>query len=758
MIKLSHLNKHFNKGKTNEIHVLNDITIDLPNKGLVVFLGESGSGKTTLLNVIGGLDKIGSGNIYFADKEISKYNVTKLDELRNETIGYIFQNYYLQPQLSVFDNVAFVLKMIGIADEEEIKNRVNYVLTALGMFEFRKKKALQLSGGQQQRVAIARALVKNPNIIIADEPTGNLDSKNTSDIMNIIKEIAEEKLVLLVTHDRELAKFYANRIIEIVDGKIVDDYDNMHSEYHGLDDDQIIYLKDLKNEDNLKGNNLNVNLYSDTEELEPVKVELIYKNNTLYLNVDSKIKNIKLANDQDGLKILDEHYVKKSREELLETSFDKDYLNHEDVPKQKKFVVSSKRNLKLALGKVLSFGRKGKLMIASFILAGMVIAFALSMLFTAITIDPVTPYPKDTIRANIRPTAEENDVFSDVYSYAEFNNLIKDDNFVIREFRDYLSIGFRTFDYATINLDLPIFGPSIISKQGTINIVNDNDTTKLVAGRNITNNNEILISKQIANQILNNEQAFFGSANHSGNDYGIWSYSDILREEYSINIFAEELNVKNVKIVGIANNDNEIIYMNSSLYEQLILTNPSFDSMEDAYNNATSINIFSSDKEVLLNSISSSFTTSDIYNEALEEQREANKEALPVILPLVSVFLGFTVIGFYFVIRSSMISRIQEIGIYRALGVKRVEILSMFFFEIVVLTTISTLVGYILGTILVNSLSNSLLGQLNLFTINSFSIITGFILVYAINILAGLLPVVLLVRKTPAQILTQYDI
>ena len=755
MIKLSHLNKHFNKGKSNEIHVLNDMTIDLPNKGLVVFLGESGSGKTTLLNVIGGLDKIGSGNIYFADKEISKYNVTKLDELRNETIGYIFQNYYLQPQLSVFDNVAFVLKMIGIADEEEIKNRVNYVLTALGMYEFRKKKALQLSGGQQQRVAIARAIVKNPNIIIADEPTGNLDSKNTSDIMNIIKEIAKDKLVLLVTHDRDLAKFYANRIIEIVDGKIVDDYENDHSEYHGLDDDQIIYLKDLNNEDNLNSDNLNINYYSDTKEIEPVKVEMIYKNNTLYLNVNSKIKNIKLANDQEGLKILDEHYVKKTREELLETSFDKEYLNHENVAKQKKFVVSAKRNLKLSLGKVLSFGRKGKLMIASFILAGMVIAFALSMLFTAITIDPVTPYPKDTIRANIRPTAEGNDVFSDVYSYADFNNLIGDDKFVIREFHDYLSAGFRTFDYATINLDLPIFGPSIISKQGAINIVNDNDTTKLVAGRNITNNNEILISKQIANQILNNEQAFFGSANHSGNDYGIWSYSDILREEYSINIFVGELNVK---IVGIANNDNEIIYMNSSLYEQLILTNPLFNTMEDAYNNATSINIFSSNKDDLTNTISSRFTISDIYNEALEEQREANKEALPVILPLVSVFLGFTVIGFYFVIRSSMISRIQEIGIYRALGVKRVEILSMFFFEIVVLTTISTLVGYILGTILVNLLSNSLLGQLNLFTINSFSIITGFILVYAINILAGLLPVLLLVRKTPAQILTQYDI
>src|SRR5690554_2725587 len=144
MIRLNNLNKHFNKNKKNEIHVLNNVNLELPEKGLVVILGESGSGKTTLLNVIGGLDKIGSGEIHFDEHEISKFNVSKWDELRNETIGYIFQNYYLQPQLSVYDNVAFVLKMIGIKDDEEIDKRVTYVLKALGMYEYRKKKALQL--------------------------------------------------------------------------------------------------------------------------------------------------------------------------------------------------------------------------------------------------------------------------------------------------------------------------------------------------------------------------------------------------------------------------------------------------------------------------------------------------------------------------------------------------------------------------------------------------------------------------------------
>ncbi|MFA7589576.1 MAG: ATP-binding cassette domain-containing protein, partial [Acholeplasmataceae bacterium] len=173
MIKLEQLHKYFNRRRKNEIHVLNNITFELPEKGLVVLLGTSGSGKTTLLNVLGGLDRIQSGTIHFDDQKIIGYPSHKWDTIRNEKIGYVFQNYNLLPELSVYDNIAFVLNMIGIKDVTEVQNRVHYILRAVGMYPFRKKKATQLSGGQMQRVAIARALVKNPRIIIADEPTGN---------------------------------------------------------------------------------------------------------------------------------------------------------------------------------------------------------------------------------------------------------------------------------------------------------------------------------------------------------------------------------------------------------------------------------------------------------------------------------------------------------------------------------------------------------------------------------------------------------
>ena len=184
MIKLEKVNKYFNRRRKNEIHIIQDTSLELEDKGLVAILGQSGSGKTTLLNVIGGLDKVNKGSIYINGEKITQRRVGTIDRIRNLNIGY----------------VAIALRMIGIKNKKEIQKRVNYVLEAVGMIRYRNRLATMLSGGEKQRIAIARALVKNPSIVIADEPTGNLDSKNSLEIMNIIKAISKEKLVILVTH------------------------------------------------------------------------------------------------------------------------------------------------------------------------------------------------------------------------------------------------------------------------------------------------------------------------------------------------------------------------------------------------------------------------------------------------------------------------------------------------------------------------------------------------------------------------------
>ena len=218
MIRLTNVNKYFNRKKNNEIRAIDHTSIELADKGLVTFLGNSGCGKTTLLNAIGGLDKVDSGEIYIGEERLTGRSDGKKDEIRNANIGYIFQNYNLIEDDTVFNNVALVLRMMGIKDKREIEERVMYILKRVGIDRYKNRPAKMLSGGERQRVGIARAIVKNPKIIIADEPTGNLDSKNTLEIMNIIKAISREKLVILVTHEREIAEFYASRIVEIVDG------------------------------------------------------------------------------------------------------------------------------------------------------------------------------------------------------------------------------------------------------------------------------------------------------------------------------------------------------------------------------------------------------------------------------------------------------------------------------------------------------------------------------------------------------------
>lgn len=266
MVKLEQVNKFFNKRKKNEIHVINNTSLQMESTGLIALLGPSGCGKTTLLNVIGGLDKVNQGSIYINGERITGRSAGKIDQIRNLNIGYIFQNYNLVENMTVFDNVAIALKMVGVKDKTEIEEKVNYVLEKVGMYRHRNRYADMLSGGERQRVGIARAIVKNPAIVIADEPTGNLDSQNTLEVMNIIKAISKEKLVILVTHEEELADFYASRIIRIKDGQVVSDQDNIHDE--GLDYrmENKIYLKDIPDHKRLKTSNYYIDFYNENHE------------------------------------------------------------------------------------------------------------------------------------------------------------------------------------------------------------------------------------------------------------------------------------------------------------------------------------------------------------------------------------------------------------------------------------------------------------------------------------------------------------
>jgi ABC-type lipoprotein export system ATPase subunit len=199
MVEIKKVTKTFKKGLGNKIKAINKTSLNLDDTGLVALLGPSGCGKTTLLNAIGGLDKINRGKILINNKNIASKFSFYSDRIRNNEIGYIFQDYKLLENLSVFDNISIVLKMQGVKNKNEIKEKVEYVLEKVGMIRYKRRPAAMLSGGEKQRVAIARAIVKNPRVLLCDEPTGNLDSKNSLEVMKIIKSISKDRLVVLVT-------------------------------------------------------------------------------------------------------------------------------------------------------------------------------------------------------------------------------------------------------------------------------------------------------------------------------------------------------------------------------------------------------------------------------------------------------------------------------------------------------------------------------------------------------------------------------
>ena len=221
MLELKKISKSYKTGSCVQ-QALKEVSIQFRNNEFVAILGASGSGKTTLLNIIGGLDQYDSGDLIINNKSTKKFKAIDWDRYRNHCVGFIFQNYNLIPHISILDNVEMGMTLSGVNSKTR-KKKAKEALKKVGLLEHIHKKPNQLSGGQMQRVAIARALVNNPDIILADEPTGALDTKTSIQIMDLIKEIAKDKLVIMVTHNPDLAKDYATRIIEFKDGTKISD-------------------------------------------------------------------------------------------------------------------------------------------------------------------------------------------------------------------------------------------------------------------------------------------------------------------------------------------------------------------------------------------------------------------------------------------------------------------------------------------------------------------------------------------------------
>ena len=544
MIKLVNVYKYFNRGKKNEVKAIDNTSLDLPDKGIVTLLGPSGCGKTTLLNSIGGLSRINKGSIYIDGERITNRSVNKIDKIRSLKIGYIFQNFNLLDDETVFDNVSLVLKINGLKDKEEIKKRVNFCLESLGIYRYRNRYASMLSGGERQRVAIARAIVKDPEVIIADEPTGNLDSKNSIEVMNIIKSISRDRLVILVTHERELAKFYSDRIIEISDGKIVKDYENVDN--HELDYrlDNKIYLKDMENYSNKEVGSAKVEYYSDNND--KVSFKIVVKNDNIYIESDS-LKKIEVINNSN-IELVDAHYEKINKKVYEEFSFDFNKVKDNKFKEKYSSIYNVVTSTKKGFRKVLNYSFVKKLLLIGFFTSSLFIMYSVSSIMSTFKVDEknFVSYNKDYVLLNKKNM-----------SVNEFNNLnnVSNVEYVLPS-NGNVQVNFKFNKFLQTSGILESMSGSLASYSKVDKVIN---------GVKTNGKKEIIIDKMVIDKFLSMSDA---------KNAGFNTYDSFINEYVYLQ------NDDMYKIVGISDTNSPSIYVNDSEFVNFI-ENSLNDNSED---------------------------------------------------------------------------------------------------------------------------------------------------------------------------------
>ncbi len=795
MITIKHINKTYNKGKRNENHVLKDITLEFPSKGLVMLLGDSGSGKTTLLNVLGGLDAFDKGQLSVEDTTLNKYKPEIIDGMRNTHTGYIFQNYYLLPNDTVYDNIAISLRMKGLKDPKEIDNRINHLLKLVGLPQYKSRNANQLSGGQQQRIAIARALSKDPNIIIADEPTGNLDRRNTLQIMNILKQISKNKLIIMVTHEETLADHYADQIIRLKDGEITEGKRTATSGTLDTTTESDIYLGDLEHLHESTSDNHHIDLYTDHSQRAPIKAKLIVQNNTLYIDVeDDAFKNVHIIKDSSDTNVYEEKRAVIAKQETTLPSIN--YPPITESESTKKSVINTKQTVRMAIAKLRRSSRFSKALYASFMFTAAIFAVALAMFANVYRFDDdaFLTRPKTHFEVEIPPHMEEIEAIENQPFITSFvPNQTEHISFQLPRFYNRSS---------AFNTQQPVVPLSLL------------DETTIIHGRMPESPFEIVVNKRLADNFL---------TQYNMREAGVTSYDDLLKLGYSPNIMP----VGESRIVGITAQSAPVIYMNESLIYSLLTVSPynAYDLYEDhttlvqgqlptqpnhaiipdngepfePFNlelSGQTINVVgtyeldnghshyvllhrSALRHMYVDSLAymapryfhvndeaaaeQYFTEQDIpfvnlYEYEQTEEQLDRLSGFSGLLIFTIIAMGGSAAAYYFIIRSSMLKRIYEIGVYRAIGVRRRDVVKLFMIEILMLTTFTSLIGY-LGMRYALNYIDRVTGEIaQIFNLSALTFVGGILMIYLINLVFGLLPLFRLLRKTPAQILSSYDL
>ena len=690
MIFANNLRKNY-----GTLEVINDTTLKLPKKGMVAFLGESGSGKTTLVNVLGGLDSYKSGSISYDDTRFLKYQMDKVDTYRRNHFGYIFQNYNILEDKTVYENLLLALHIIGIYDETECEKRIKNALEAVGLYKFRKKLAGALSGGQMQRVSIARALVKHNDVIIADEPTGNLDSDSTRQITRILKKLSINSLIILVTHDISLANTYADYIYHIKDGKISDYKENN--------------LKDNEKEDNFT--------YDDSF-YEPI---------------------IKKDRAKFGL-LLKEEFC----------NFFKDKV-------------------------------KGKIFKFAFFLIGII--------FMVINVLVTTNNPN-----KINDIAARNDVYTlKISSFQTKENIYSE---LARVYDlGYIDDIYSNNQSGSLKIKM---GVSTSIKLDYSNVYNQTlIKDSLIIGKRPENTNEVVITSKMADEltkskyyrsydeiiglklslnesivgIAKNDQAYIYKLNQTYNSANYYYNSGI----YNFEIYDDSLQIEGNKPKSL----NDIVVSSQFLINKGLKVGQTLnngDKICGSFDNRKEI-VYGLSDRIFIQSIESeevdctindltrlkgyqTFEVTNKYENIYENNLDNYNQSKYINLTIEIILIIICAIYLIFTMKSKMLHDIYEIGVRRELGQKRISIILNYILKSFVTLTLTIIIGYILSTLIYIFIAlrvNSFGGNIPVLY-NSLSTYLIILIIYVMGIIFGIIPVLLLLKHTPAEIVKKYDI
>lgn len=803
MIKLSNVNKYYNYKKRNQIHVSNNISLTLPDKGLVCLLGPSGSGKTTLLNIIGGLDKLDSGLIEIDGKVINTEK--QWNYYRTYKFGYIFQNYLLINDLNVYENLEFSLKPFNLTTKE-VNERINYALKAVSMDKYKYRMPNELSGGQQQRIAIARALIKSPDVYIADEPTGNIDEKNTTIVMNILKKLSLSSLVVLVTHERRLADFYAERIIEIKDGMIVADYHNEENKVLSRFDDNNLYLQEY-NQINEEVKDVEVSYFYNDKASQKLKLNVVFENNTYYIKAnDDKVK-VEYLDDKKEVKMVDAKVPEFDLQEALKTKFELDKLQISNNKLGSS--LSLKDKIKIALNNVSRLKFIQKIMLFIFFVASILLTYGFAIYTDSNYVDERSflTYHRDLVRVETNKITSINELdnlktlLNKDYLLTSYNltklNSINVDEFYQRNQRVYVDIA-SIFPLDDINNETIVYGrmPS-----NHFEIVMDLYLANTLLKLNYIKNLGIKLAEQfigltyrdsfatytIVGIIDNNNPCFY--INTEG--YKLLAVNNNLIRKNNLIVRYDDYSVSNYTLIDSSIEKTDKIKDLELTTTQILVSQKLFNDLEgrnlvigqyefevvgtyapdvsyevsiylqkeqlDYFYDVSSLLleelfIISNNKEEDLSKLSKySYTANDVYRTHYEARLILDKNYTGLFYA--SIFVVFSLIFLYFIMKSSIQSRTYTIGIYRSLGVSKLNILILFLIEIGLITILSSLIGVIIFSIVISRIN-----AINYIIYYPVYVpLLTFLIIYILNSIIGILPVFPVLRKTPSQILSKFD-